>query len=179
MQIGDIVSALMKEEDLTLEAVAARVRAAGNPKVRYQHIQQLIEIPTRQPRYLPQLAQAFGMTVEQFLSWKPGTKRPSLPAPGEEVRGSQVMGQDPEILASSYQLVRLACVALGTNFDPETAEDARIVLLAYEYLLVRMQRKVTPDNLVDFTAYLRKRGESQGNADEGTRGAGGARASAG
>lgn len=68
---GERLQKLMEFHDLGLEDVASRVRAAGAPSVKYQHIQQLLATPTRRPRYLPELAKAFGMTVEEFLDGSP------------------------------------------------------------------------------------------------------------
>jgi hypothetical protein len=74
MLIGEITRGLMEAHGLGVEALAARVRAAGAPNVKYQHIQQLLDTPTRRPRYMLELARAFGMSVEQFLL---GQKRAS------------------------------------------------------------------------------------------------------
>jgi hypothetical protein len=70
---------------------------------------------------------------------------------------SQAMGISPEILAASYQLVRRACEVLEVAFDPESAEDASIVLLGCSYLHARRETAVTVDNVVDFTKLMRKR----------------------
>ena len=176
MLIGDITKGLMDAHGLGVEALAARVRAAGAPNVKYQHIQQLLDIPTSRPRYLPELAKAFGLTVEQFLQWDGGAANGSLAAYPVQ---SQSLQLDAPTLAASYQLVRLACLALGTSFDPESTDDAAIVLLAHRYLSARSEQAVTPVNVVDFTAHLRKRQISKGVDDEGSSGTGSTRARAG
>ena len=91
---------------------------------------------------------------------------------------SQPLRTDAETLAASTRLVRLACEALEVGFDPESAEDAQLVLLGCSYLSARNEQVVTADNVVDFTKMLRKRlhGEhSEGitsarRASSGTRG---------
>lgn len=174
MQIGKILEALMRETGLNLTQVAERVRAQGAENVRYQHIQGLVDFPNRVPRYLPQLARAFGMTVEQLLMYQPGT-----PVEVNELRApyqpSHALGSDPQILAASYQLVRLACKSLEISFDPEVASDANLVMLGCSYLAARAEREVTPDNVVDFTQVLRRvreRNAVEGNASDGSAGTG-------
>lgn len=167
MLIGEITRLLMDARGLNLEALAARVRAAGAPNVKYQHIQQLLDIPTRRPRFLPELARAFGMNVEEFLSVDAASvhEAPSR----HDARGageSQPLQPDPAILAASYQLVRLACKALGEPFNPEDTSDAQLVTLAYDYLAARDEHAVTATNVVDFTAFLRKRHDASGAKDE-------------
>ncbi|MEN5208002.1 helix-turn-helix transcriptional regulator [Stenotrophomonas terrae] len=177
MLVGEIVSHLMESQGLTQRALAARVRANGAPNVKYQHIQQLLDIPTRTPRYLPALARAFGLTVEQFLAVdgsedghyvvdEPSAAYGASPEPSK--RQSQPLLLEPATLASSYQLVRLACKALDDSFNPEDPGDAQLVLLAYSYLAARKERAVTPDNVVDFMSYLRKQ---QGTGAQNERGA--------
>lgn len=178
MLIGEIVRYLMEQQGLTQRTLAARVRASGAPNVKYQHIQQLIDIPTRSPRYLPALAKAFGLTVEQFLNVSDnGIAPPQVrdlttsnggrsSAPRSQ---SQSLQLDASTLATSYQLVRLACIALDEHFDPEQPGDAELVLLAYNYLTSRDERTVTANNVVDFTARLRKQTATKGGMDEGQR----------
>lgn len=168
----------MQAHGLGLETLAARVRAAGAPNVKYQHLQQLLDIPTRRPRYLPELARAFGLSVEQFLAWNGVNADDHLPLPSANAQ-SQSVQLDAPTLAASYHLVRLACLALGTTFNPESVEDASIVILAHQYLMARKEKAVTPDNVVDFTAHLRKRQVSKGVDDEGSSSTGSSRARAG
>lgn len=176
MLIGEITRALMDAQGLNQEALAARVRAHGAPNVKYQHIQQLLDIPTRRPRYLPELARAFGLTVEQFLEVDSGT---SLPTSAPAHNSAANLGQqshplllDPATLAASYQLVRLACKALDESFDPEDPNDAQLVLLAHNYLNARKERAVTPDNVVDFMSYMRKQQATRGSDERSERSAG-------
>ncbi|HHA2747831.1 TPA: hypothetical protein ACOEQV_000199 [Stenotrophomonas maltophilia] len=174
MLIGEITRGLMEAHGLGVEALAARVRAAGAPNVKYQHIQQLLDTPTRRPRYMVELARAFGMSVEQFLSWHKDEPLNALSTP--RAAQSQPVQLDAPTLAASYQLVRLACLALGSPFDPEDASDASIVILAHSYLTARQEKTVTPDNVVDFTAHLRKRQISKGVDHEGSGSTGSSRA---
>lgn len=174
MQTGEILASLMTEHDLNLRAVADRVRAQGARNVRYQHIQQLLEFPTRRPRFLPELAAAFGLTVEQFLAYQPGSSS-SVREEGAVYAASHPLGMDPEILASSTRLVRLACESLEVSFDPEDATDAAIVLLAAAYLRERAERAVTADNVVDFTKLLRKRMKGANQVEDTDAGSAGRR----
>jgi hypothetical protein len=172
MQLGEIVQDLMRREGLTFEGVAERVRGQGATNVRYQHIQQLLEFPNRRPRYLPELARAFGMTVEEFLAYKPrpGALRVNeSPAPWPT---SQALRIDPETIAAALKLVRLAFANLGLEIDQE--ENAEPLAYAYEYLLGRQESAVTAENVIDFSARLkRKLGESTHDESEGgSRGAG-------
>lgn len=67
---------------------------------------------------------------------------------------SQSVGLDPEMLAASIKLVRLAFENLETEHNPE--EDGLPTALAYAYLRKREQRAVTAENVVDFSKYLRR-----------------------
>jgi hypothetical protein len=154
MQPGEIVAALMAQTKLSLEGVAERVRGQGAPNVKYQHIQQLLEFPNRRPRYLPELAAAFDMSVEEFLAFKP---RSRVNDSAGDYAPSHRLGTSAEILAASTKLVRLACENLEVDFDPEDTSDADIVLRGCSYLYARKEREVTAENVVDFTKWLRKR----------------------
>lgn len=78
--IGQTLTALMEHHGLNLQEVARIVREAGAQNVRYQHIQHLIGRGSTVPRYLRELAAAFGMTVEQMSAWRPGDPIPPLPS---------------------------------------------------------------------------------------------------
>lgn len=85
---------------------------------------------------------------------------------------SQPARPTAETLAASIRLVRLACENLDIDFDPESAVDAAIVLLASDYLAARDEHEITVDNVVDFTKRLRARtravdGESGGGQVRG------------
>lgn len=77
MKLGNIVAALREATGWGTPEVARRATACGHKRVSYQQIQQLEEKPDRSPSYLPQLAAAFGKTVEELLAWRPG-----MPAEG-------------------------------------------------------------------------------------------------
>lgn len=66
--------------------------------------------------------------------------------------GSQSVRVDPTTIAEAIKLVRLAFQILDTPHDPET--DGVPVALAYEFLVSRSERGVTPDNLVEFSKKL-------------------------
>lgn len=161
----------MRRHDLSFEGVAERVRAQGATNVRYQHIQQLIEFPNRRPRYLPELARAFGYTVEAFLSLKSAAilQVNELPPPDYV---SHVLRIDPETIAAALKLVRLAFKNLGLEIDQE--ENGEPLAYAYQYLLDRREQTVTAENVVDFSDRLKRRlretidaaGEGEGGPGE-------------
>lgn len=70
--LGENVSALRAGNRWTLSELANRVRRAGAPKVQHQHLQQLESKPHTHPRYIVELAAAFGKTVEDLHDWEPG-----------------------------------------------------------------------------------------------------------
>lgn len=163
MQIGEIVRALMDRHGLSFEGVAERVRAQGATNVRYQHIQQLLEFPNRRPRYLPELARAFGLTVEQFLSYRAETAT-RVNDSGAPYLPSHLLRIDPETIAAALRLVRLSFQNLGIEFDQE--ENGTPLAYAYQYLLDRQEQAVTAENVVDFSARLRSRLEKMNATGE-------------
>jgi transcriptional regulator with XRE-family HTH domain len=84
---------------------------------------------------------------------------------------SQSLRIDPATIAAATRLVRLTFENLSVEFDSE--EDGTPIALAYEYLLARQQRVVTPENLVDFSKKLaeRLREKTDAQRDDGTRSA--------
>lgn len=70
--LGETVAALRVANNWSLQELAARVNQAGAQNVRYQHIQQLESKPDTSPRYLVELARAFGKTVEELRQWDEG-----------------------------------------------------------------------------------------------------------
>lgn len=95
---------------------------------------------------------------------------------------SHFMKIDPPTIAAATRLVRLTFRNLDVDFDNE--QDGVPLALAYQYLLARQQRVVTPDNLVDFSKKLAeklresedaRRSEGAGAVSEGNRGQGEAR----
>lgn len=139
----------MRREGLTFESVAERIRARGATNVRYQHIQQLIEFPNRRPRYLPELAHAFGMSVEAFLAYKPTALRLN-----EAQASWPALRIDPATLAAAMKLVRLAFANLDLKIDQE--ENGQPLAVAYEYLLARQESAVTAENVIDFSVRLKR-----------------------
>lgn len=172
MQIGEIVRALMDRHDLSFEAVAERVRAQGATNVRYQHIQQLIEFPNRRPRYLPELARAFGLSVEQFLEFR-ASMTTAVNESAAVYLPSHLLRIDPETIAAALKLVRLAFRNLGLEIDQE--ENGEPLAFAYQYLLDRQEQMVTAENVIDFSARLQSRLREKVNAtgEEGRSGTAG------
>lgn len=81
--LGETVAQLRAANRWSLQDLAARVRQQGARSVKYQHIQNLENKPDLSPRYLPELAAAFGKTVEELRTWEDGD--PALghhPGPG-------------------------------------------------------------------------------------------------
>jgi transcriptional regulator with XRE-family HTH domain len=72
---------------------------------------------------------------------------------------SQSVGLDPERLASSVTLGRLAHDLLDIEFDAET--DADTVALAYEWMQARDQRAATADNVVEFSKFMKRQAQGR------------------
>lgn len=72
MQLGEIVLALREANGWSQSDLADRVRACGAQNVQYQHIQNLERAPAMSPRYIVELARAFGKTVEELRNWRHG-----------------------------------------------------------------------------------------------------------
>lgn len=70
--LGENIAALRAANGWTLQELAANVRRCGAPKVQHQHLQQLEAKPNTRPRYLIELACAFGKTVEELRAWQSG-----------------------------------------------------------------------------------------------------------
>jgi len=70
-QLGEIVSALRTANGWTLDELASLVRRAGAKNVKHQHLQQLESKPHTRPRYIIELAAAFGKSVEELRAWHP------------------------------------------------------------------------------------------------------------
>lgn len=70
--LGENIAALRAANGWTLQELAANVRRCGAAKVQHQHLQQLEAKPNTRPRYLIELACAFGKTVEELRVWQPG-----------------------------------------------------------------------------------------------------------
>lgn len=155
MQLGQIVAGIMKQEGLSLASVAERVRAQGASNVRHQHIQQLIEFPNRRPRYLPELARAFGFTVEELLAWEVG-----MPIGGngmylsrrEHSEVSRDMSREMrsrlETMASAVKLLQY--IAEIRHDPPEALHDPFLLTIAYE-IVSEAGEAVTESNLIEFS----------------------------
>jgi hypothetical protein len=175
MQLGQIVEALMKQEGLSLAGLAERVRAQGATNVKHQHLQQLIEFPNRRPRYLPELAKAFGFTVEQLMNWKPG----DIPSRVQEPSGvynvmSHDMRSSLEKMASTVKLLQY--IVEIQNGPPEALHDPYLLTIAHE-IVSEAGEAVTDSNLVEFSrrfaARQRERENSGGTQRQSTSRTGG------
>jgi transcriptional regulator with XRE-family HTH domain len=89
--LGTTVAALRAENGWTQQELARRITRAGTTVVRYQSVQQLENTPHMRPRYLIQLATAFGKTVEELQNWAPG-----MPKYGPNVRAHGVREPKPD-----------------------------------------------------------------------------------
>lgn len=67
--LGEIVAQLRSLNGWTMQELASRVTHAGPKSVKYQHIQYIETHVNTAPRYLSQLATAFGKTVEELQHW--------------------------------------------------------------------------------------------------------------
>lgn len=175
MQLGQIVAGLMKQEGLSLAALAERVRQQGATNVKHQHIQQLIEFPNRRPRYLPELAKAFGFTVEQLMAWQPGDI-PNRVQDSSSVYGSmsQDMRSGLERMASTVKLLQY--IVEIQNGPPEALHDPYLLTIAHE-IVSEAGEAVTDSNLIEFSrrfaARQRERETSDGTQRKSTSGTGG------
>lgn len=150
MQLGQIVAGLMKQEGLSLAGLAERVRAQGATNVKHQHIQQLIEFPNRRPRYLPELAKAFGFTVEQLMSWQPGqTPNPDVHTPSSVFGSmSQDMRSALEKMSSTVKLLQY--IVEIRQGPPEALHDPYLLTIAHE-IVSEAGETVTDSNLIEFS----------------------------
>lgn len=175
MQLGQIVAGLMKQEGLSLAGLAERVRAQGATNVKHQHIQQLIEFPNRRPRYLPELAKAFGFTVEQLMSWQPG-QTPNAVQESSAVYGSmsQDMRSALERMSSTVKLLQY--IVEIRQGPPEALHDPYLLTIAHE-IVSEAGEAVTDSNLIEFSrrfaARQREREIRDGTQRQSTSGTGG------
>lgn len=161
MQIGESVQRLMAERGLSLEGVAELVRAQGPDakNVKYQHIQQLIEHPNRRPRFLPELAWAFGMSVEDFLGRRPRFVNEARPdyVPSPPVR------HGPETMEDAIKLLKYIVAARGLPGD--AISDPVLLYIAFE-VVSHAEDRVAESNLLDFmqrfNAKLKTEGATNG-----------------
>lgn len=161
MLLGEKIAALMKARQWNFEAVAKRVRSHGAPNVRYQHIQQLVDIPGRHPRYISAMAKAFGFTVEGLERWRPGDDVPEVSeSVTQATHTSQSVGIDAEILRLSIVLLHSVEDTLDEEYNLEV--DATPLVAAYVYMRTRSERTVSSDNVVDMVKILRARETSNG-----------------
>lgn len=72
MQLGEIVLALRTANGWSQQQLAANITRVLGKKVNWQSIQQLEAKPNTRPRYIIELAGAFGKTVEELRAWRPG-----------------------------------------------------------------------------------------------------------
>ena len=78
--------------------------------------------------------------------------------------GSQQLRLDPDTISAALRLVRLAFYNLDLEIDQE--ENGLPLAFAYEYLVKRAERAVTPDNVIDFSKKLAERLGGQDAADK-------------
>ena len=71
MKLGEKIKILMARQRYSTRALAAEVRKAGAATVTHSAIYGLLTHPDRSISFLPELAAAFGMTVDQLLAWSP------------------------------------------------------------------------------------------------------------
>ena len=107
---GEKVTWLRAARGWTLEETAERVRDQGAKQVKYQHIQQLEQFPKRSPRFLLELAAAFGMTAEEFRRWTPPVEGSGGAANMAREAAPAYAGGD---LARDIRELSLALVVMG------------------------------------------------------------------
>lgn len=154
----------MAAEGLTYEAVAARVRAQGAKQVKYQHIQQLVQFPNRVPKYLLELAKAFGYTAEEFAELAQG---------GLGVRDSDGIRYAPlspsvrTSLAKMEDAVALLKRMAAARDWPETAHTDPLLLWIAQETVATSDDRLNETNLISFmqrfNAQLKAHGERHGD----------------
>lgn len=165
MLIGERVAELMAENDWSFAEVARRVQAEGARNVRYQHIQQLVEHPTRRPGFLVELAAAFGMTAEQFMG-----RKPALHIHGKD--GVNVAGSVSQPARNDWQKMRDAQELLRHLGEirgvPALEHNPKALTIAYEFLL-EYNTPLDAANALDLTKRLNDKLKGEGDAS-GARG---------
>lgn len=132
---GQKVYALRTARGWNYEETAAQVRAQGAKSVKYQHIQQLEQHPNRVPRYLLELAAAFGMTAEQFATWR-GPESPSV-AEGVREPAERYSSAGVDFSADIREL-SLALIVLGDWIHETRPAEAPILQRALEAAAKRL-----------------------------------------
>ena len=120
--LGPKIEALMRLKDWNLEQTAEAVRAQGAANVKYQYIQQLLDNPNRVPRYLIELAAAFGMTAEQLKEWKIGTPVPQAPKP-KPLRRIRLYDDPSELPEDQYVMFRRIETHLAAGPEGPAPDD--------------------------------------------------------
>lgn len=144
MTNGEKVSALMSARGWGYAETAAAVRAQGARTVKYQHIQQLVLHPTRSPRYLLELAAAFGMTAEQFRAWTPG-KGNSKGQRADTMEKSETITL--EAIAAEVRQQSLALVVLMDWLQQTRPAEVGILTEALESAAVKIGADKSPSTL--------------------------------
>lgn len=86
--------------------LADRLVRLGLPKMQHQHISALIRTRGRRVAWVPELAQAFGMTVEEFNAWN-GEPEPPVSTP------ATASAHSPVAAGAERDYVHIAVLTVG------------------------------------------------------------------
>lgn len=150
MLIGERVAALMAENGWSYAEVARRVQAEGARNVRYQHIQQLVEHPTRRPAFLVELAAAFGMSAEQFIGRKSQMHVHGKDGVNVATSASQPARSDWRKMRDAQEVLRFLGELRGV---PSLEHDPKALTIAYAFLL-EFDTPMSPANTLDIARNL-------------------------
>ena len=116
----------MDRDGLSYPEVAARVRAAGAPKTKWQSIHQLVTGGVSQPKYEVELARAFGLSVEDLRAGRidkhplnEGAENPQNLRGPWPVNTSQSVGLDRVLLRQAVVLLRRFELSQDQLLSPE------------------------------------------------------------
>lgn len=165
MQIGPLIEKLMAAEGLTYENVAARVRAQGAAHVKYQHIQQLVQFPNRRPKYILELARAFGFTVEEFMGLAAASNRISEPRALYTPASLPVRSR----LATMEDAVALLRRMVAARDWPNTALTDPFLLWIAQETVAAFTERLNEDNVIDFMQRFNTKLKAQGGNDSDER----------
>lgn len=138
MDLGDIVAALMDANGWNAPELARQVTVIRKKKTSRQNIEDVVFKRALRPRYLMELAKAFGKSAEDLVAWRPGmpTFGPNVPKPKQlTVEGSDDEAS-PELqvirLRNAIKSLRFAVGAMATVLASTRPDEAEAVADLFE-----------------------------------------------
>lgn len=111
MDIGEKCAALRRLNNLSQRALAMRIRQLGPyPKLSAQSVQALEATRGRRVAWIAELAQAFGMTVEQLNAWN-GEPIPPVSTP------ATASAHSPVAAGAAREYVHIAVLTVGGDIN--------------------------------------------------------------